>query len=160
MSGALPDGRPRMKLLEWRAIGKGALIGRANIELPSGLQIADCGVFIKERARWAQMPAEPMRDAGGQPLKDDQGKTRYRSPVKWRSHDLQSRWSHALIELIEAEHGPLDESHDRQVEGQPQQRQRAPRRRPYPRAGAPPSDQAVDPRPFDDRLDDVFGGEP
>jgi DNA-binding SARP family transcriptional activator len=97
-----------MRLLGWLRIDKGALIGRAKVQLPSGLEIADIGIFQKAGSRWAQLPAELLRDADGQPLRDDRGKARYRSPLKWSSRDLQERFSDALIGLIEAEHGPLE----------------------------------------------------
>ena len=112
MSGALntaiPDReRPRLQLLEWKRIDKGALVGRATALLPSGLQIGDIGIFTKDGRSWAQLPSEAMRDADGQPLKDDRGKTRYRSPLKWTTRELQDGFSAALVALIEAEHGRL-----------------------------------------------------
>lgn len=97
----------RMQLLDWKRIGKGALVGRATILLPSGLQIAEVGIFQKDGRSWAQLPSEPMRDAAGQLLKDDRGKTRYRSPLKWATRELQDGFSSALVGLIEAEHGRL-----------------------------------------------------
>jgi hypothetical protein len=75
--------RPKMQLLEWKRIDKGALVGRATVLLPSGLQISDVGVFTKEGRSWAQLPSEAMRDGDGRSLKDDRGKVRYRSPLKW-----------------------------------------------------------------------------
>jgi DNA-binding SARP family transcriptional activator len=96
-----------MQLLDWKRIDKGAIRGRATVLLPIGLQIADIGVFTKDAQSWAQMPSEAMRDADGQLLKDDRGKTRYRSPLRWATRELQERFSAALIALIEAEHGPL-----------------------------------------------------
>ena len=97
----------RMQLLDWKPIRKGALVGRATVLLPSGLQIADIGIFQKHDRSWAQLPSEPMRDAAGQLLKDDRGKTRYRSPLKWATRELQDGFSSALVGLIEAEHGRL-----------------------------------------------------
>lgn len=99
--------RPRMQLLDWKRLDKGALVGRATVLLPSGLQISDIGVFTKDARRWAQMPAEAMRSADGQPIKDERGKTRYRSLLKWATRELQDGFSSALIALIEAEHGRL-----------------------------------------------------
>ena len=97
-----------MQLLDWKRLDKGALVGRAAVLLPSGLQISDIGIFQNSNGRWAQMPSEPMRDAEGQILKDAvTGKARYRSPIKWHSRELQERFSAALIELVEAEHGAL-----------------------------------------------------
>ena len=96
------------RLLDWRRFDKGALIGRATVLLPSGLQISDIGIFANANGRWAQLPSEMMRDSDGQPIKDTvTGKTRYRSPLKWSSRELQERFSASLVALIEAEHGPL-----------------------------------------------------
>src|SRR5215468_5474376 len=96
-----------MQLLDWKRIDKGALVGRATVLLPSGLQISDIGIFRKDGQAWSQMPSEPMRDADGQLLKDERGKTRYRSPLKWSTRDLQERFSEALIALIESERGRI-----------------------------------------------------
>src|SRR3954451_3782020 len=96
-----------MQLLDWKRIDKGFLVGRATVLLPIGLQIGDIGIFRKENEAWSQLPSEAMRDAAGQPLKDERGKTRYRSPIKWTTKELQERFSAALIALIEAEHGRL-----------------------------------------------------
>lgn len=95
----------RMQLLDWKRIDRGALLGRAKVLLPCGLEIADIGLFRKEGQTWAQLPSEAMRDAAGQVIKDDRGKARYRSPLKWSSRDLQERFSQALTALVDAEHG-------------------------------------------------------
>src|SRR4051812_19189494 len=104
---AADSDRPRMRLLDWKRINKGALVGRATVLLPIGLQISDVGIFTKEGRSWAQLPSEPMRDADGQLVKDDRGKTRYRSPLKWATKELQDDWSTLLVGLVEAEHGRL-----------------------------------------------------
>jgi hypothetical protein len=96
-----------MRLLSWEPVNKGALIGRARVRLPNQLEISDIGVFEKDGRRWAQLPAEIMRDAAGQPLKDERGKPRYRSPLRWATNDLQARFSVALIEMIEAQQGAM-----------------------------------------------------
>jgi hypothetical protein len=101
---------PRLQLLEWSPIGKGALLGRAKVRLPIGLDIADVAIFEKDGRRWAQMPSEVMRDFAGQPLKDDRGKIRYRSALRWSTKTLQDGFSAAVIASIEAEHGTLAEA--------------------------------------------------
>jgi hypothetical protein len=97
----------RMQLLEWRRVDKGALVGRAAVLLPSGLQVSDIGIFRKDDRRWAQLPSELMRDAGGAVLKDERGKPRYRSPLKWVTRELQERFSETPIALVEQEHERL-----------------------------------------------------
>jgi hypothetical protein len=97
----------RMELLAWEAIGKGALVGKVSIRLPIGLEVSGVAIFAKDGRRWAQWPSEMLRDYTGQPLKDERGKTRYRSAIRWASKELQDGFSAALISLVEAEHGPL-----------------------------------------------------
>jgi len=110
--------RQRMQLLAWTPVGKGALLGRAKIQLPNGLQINDVGLFQREDGtRWAQLPSEIMRDAEGQPLKDDRGKIRYRRPIRWSSRDLQNRFSEALFELVESSAGGTAEPHHEAASG-------------------------------------------
>ena len=99
--------KPGMQLLDWRRIDKGFLLGRASVLLPIGLRISDIGVFEKEGRRWAQLPAEMARDAVGQAIKDERGKTVYRSLIRWATKELQDGFSQALIALIEAERGRL-----------------------------------------------------
>jgi hypothetical protein len=99
--------RSRMKLLGWQPIGKGALIGRARVRLPSKLEIGDIGLFEKDGQRWAHLPSEPMRDGAGQVMKNQTGKVRYRSAIRWANRDLQEAFRGALIELVEAQHGPI-----------------------------------------------------
>ena len=98
----------RLELIEWTRIDKGALIGKAKIRLPNQLEISDIGIFEKDGRRWATLPAEVMRDYSGQPLKDNQGKARYKSSLRWATKELQNGFSEAVIGAIEAEHGRPD----------------------------------------------------
>jgi hypothetical protein len=110
MTGAMtaPDtDRPRLLVLDWTRIDKGALLGKARIRRTCQLEIADVAIFEKDDRRWAQLPAEMMRDMTGQPLKDERGKAKYRSSLKWATRELQDGFSEAVIAAIEAEHGPL-----------------------------------------------------
>jgi len=46
-----------------------------------------------------------MRDAEGQPLKDDRGKIRYRTPIRWRTPELREAFSQRMFDLVEASAG-------------------------------------------------------
>ena len=100
--GELP--RPKIQLLEWTPVGKGALVGRAKIWLLPGLEIRDVAVFEKGGQRWAQFPSEAMRDRDGQPLTDDNGRIRYRTSIRWANRELQDGFSAAVVELVLAAH--------------------------------------------------------
>ena len=96
--------RARMQLLEWRPIGKGFLVGRAKVLLPSGLEIGDIGLFAKGGRTWAQLPATPVRDADGRPITDASGRPRYVSSLRWSTRGLQDGFSEDVVELICAQH--------------------------------------------------------
>jgi hypothetical protein len=96
--------RPVMRLLGWRPIGKGALVGRARIRLPSGLEISDVGIFVKDGRFWAQLPAQQQRDAEGRLITDERGKPRYVSSIRWSTKELQDGFSNALIGLVREEY--------------------------------------------------------
>lgn len=92
--------RPHMQLLEWSLINRGALVGKATVLLPIGLKISDVAIFaLPDGSQWAQLPSEPMRNADGQYLKDDRGKIKYRSFLRWRSRELQDAFSRAVLDL-------------------------------------------------------------
>jgi len=96
-----------MLLLDWRRTDKGMCVGRAKVRLRNGLEISDIGIFQRGDDRWAALPSEQIRDTSGQVIRDERGKARYRSPLKWATRELQDGFSQALIQLIEAERGPL-----------------------------------------------------
>jgi hypothetical protein len=97
-----------MRLLAWRLIGKGMLLGKADIVLPNCLEISEVGIFCRaDGSRWAQFPAEAIRDQDGRPVLNERGKPKYRNLIRWQKSEVQKAWSEALIALIEAEHGPI-----------------------------------------------------
>jgi hypothetical protein len=96
----------RMLLAQWRPLNNGALRGRASLVLPIGLRIDGVCVFrTAERGVWASLPSEPLRDASGTVLRNDEGKPRHRSAVQWVSPQLQRRWSDQVIALIRDQYG-------------------------------------------------------
>jgi hypothetical protein len=96
--------RPRMTLITWKPVARGALLGFATIELPIGLQIADCGVFCGDNGRfWASLPARPQLE-DGRHRRDAAGKALYVAVLEWRSKELRNAWSDAVIDLVRATH--------------------------------------------------------
>jgi hypothetical protein len=93
-----------MRLLDWRQIDKGFLVGRAKVILPNGLEIADIGIFSKDGRTWSQMPVQQVRGADGRPITDDRGKACYVSSIKWSTRELRDGFSEALIALVLADH--------------------------------------------------------
>jgi hypothetical protein len=100
-----PTERPRLRLLEFRPIIKGALRGFATVDLPPGLIISDIGVFCGPNGTWANLPTRPVLDASGQHKLGANGRKEYAPVMRWRNKDLAHRFSDSLTALIIAVHG-------------------------------------------------------
>jgi len=95
--------RPRMRLISFRPISKGALRGFVSIELPIGLGIEDCPVLVGNNGAWAALPSKPVLDREGRRARSD-GKPQYAAIMKLRDRELQDRFSQAVIKLVRAAH--------------------------------------------------------
>jgi hypothetical protein len=49
-----------MKATNWRAVGKGSLIGTFSLEMPSGLILHECALFEKGDRRWVAGPSRKI----------------------------------------------------------------------------------------------------
>ena|SRR5947209_845962 len=99
--------RPRMRLVSWKPIGKGKLIGLATVELPNGLRIIDCPVFDSDTGPRAALPAKPLLNANHTQRLDAKGKAVYTPVMEWTSKDLTERFSKAILDLIPGLNGKL-----------------------------------------------------
>lgn len=100
--------RRRMKLVAWRAMKTGRLRGFATVELPIGLRLIDCPVFLGSNGPWASPPSKPVLDRDGKQVKLD-GKGQYTAIMEWRDRGLADRFSEALVRLVQqADPGALD----------------------------------------------------
>ena len=62
MTAAAAAQRPKMRLVLWKPIAKGSLRGFVTVELPIGLKLIDCAVFVATKGAWASLPAKPQLD--------------------------------------------------------------------------------------------------
>jgi hypothetical protein len=95
--------RPRMKLVGWKSIRKGNLVGFATVVLPVGLKLVDCPVFVGPSGPWAALPSKPLLDKDGRPRSDANGKRAFVQLLEWRDRGLSDRFSAALVELLRRE---------------------------------------------------------
>jgi hypothetical protein len=96
--------RPKMRFVSWKPIAKGSLHGFARVELPIGLKLIDCAVFVGTKGAWASPPAKPQLDQDGSQRNGVDGKPSYSPVVEWRSRDLADRFSTAVVALVRAAH--------------------------------------------------------
>jgi hypothetical protein len=92
--------QPRIALVAWRPLAKGALRGFATIQLPLGLRLIDCPVLVSNGKPWVSLPAKPVLDRDGQHKADPNGKPAYAPVAEWRSRELRDRFSEAVIAAI------------------------------------------------------------
>jgi hypothetical protein len=64
-------GRPMtaIKILDWRTLRKGSLLGFAKVEFRSGLIISDVTILTSEKGPWASPPSKPMIGRDGAIMK-------------------------------------------------------------------------------------------
>jgi len=96
--------RSQMRPVSWKPITKGSLCGCATVELPIGLKLIDCAVFIGTNGAWAAALAKPQLDKEGRQRIGVDWKPSYSPVVEWRSCDLNDRCSAAVVAMVRAAH--------------------------------------------------------
>jgi hypothetical protein len=96
--------RRRIRLLDFRPIRKGKLLGFARIELPIGLLISDIPILTGKNGVFAALPARPLLDPEGRQKRDANGRPQYLAFLEWRDRNISGRFSAAVIELVRAAH--------------------------------------------------------
>ncbi len=92
------------KIRDWRPLAKGALIGFAKVELPSGLILIDVSILAGPNGPWASPPSKPMIGRDGVAMRDDAGKARYAPVVEFAGKDVRDRFSAGVITALRAAH--------------------------------------------------------
>jgi hypothetical protein len=93
-----------MKLVGWKPIRKGDLVGFATVMLPIGLKVVDCPVLVSRGKAWATLPSKPLLDKDGRVKTDADGRPAYSPVIEWRDRALADRFSATLVALVRAEH--------------------------------------------------------
>jgi len=69
--------------------------------------------YAKGESVWARLPSKPQLDSQRQLIRDETGKPKYSNFLRWRSRDIDDRFSAAVINLIR------EAGHALNGEGQP-----------------------------------------
>ena len=95
--------RPGLRLISFKPLRKGSLVGFATVRLPIGLKIVDCPVCVSHGRAWAALPAKPQfKD--GQPIRDERGKLAYSPILEWRDKRLHDAFSERVVAAVRAEY--------------------------------------------------------
>jgi len=95
--------RPRMRLVGWKPLVKGTLRGFANVELPIGLRLIDCPIFVGPNGPGAAPPSKPVLDCEGRQARLS-GKPQFAPVVEGRNRGLADRFSATVLGLVEGTH--------------------------------------------------------
>ena len=91
-------------IIDWRPVVKGALLGFAEVQQPSGQIINDVTIVTAENGPLASPPGKPMIGPDGMVLTDHRGKVRYSPVIQFASKEVRSRWSDAVIAAVRTAH--------------------------------------------------------
>ncbi len=89
-----------MRLGSWKPAARGRLRGFATVELPIGLKLTDCAVFVGANGAWVSLPVKPQLYRQGRQRKGADSKPSYVPILEWRSRDLAERWSKSVFDLV------------------------------------------------------------
>jgi hypothetical protein len=96
-----------VRILDFTAHNSGALVGFANVEFASGMQMYGVTILQGKDGRCALPPGRPQLDATGRARRKANGKVEYAPIIKFRSRDIQGQWSSQIIEELQRTCGSL-----------------------------------------------------
>jgi hypothetical protein len=93
-----------IRILEWRAVHSGNLIGVAKVALPGGVVLIGCQVLNGVQGPWVSPPSRPVLGRDGCVQRDANGKQRFAATVEFASRALRDRFSAGVIAALRAAH--------------------------------------------------------
>ena len=88
---------------EFKGVVKGTLRGPVTAQMPSGMILHDCPVFVDGDQAWVSPPSKPQIDRDGKPIIRD-GRVQYSQQVTFVSKELRNRFSYAVIAALRDSH--------------------------------------------------------
>lgn len=94
----------RLRLISWKSVRSGSLLGFASVELPIGLRIYDCPVMNGKNGLWASLPSKPQLDRDGKKRISADGRTLYDDVLGWSERRLAEAFSERVVALVRDAH--------------------------------------------------------
>jgi len=92
-----------MRLIDWRPLRQGKLLGFATVELPVvGLRVHDVPVLQGRGGPWACVPTKPEVDRDGRQRRDVDGTPRYARVLSWTTRRYEQAFSARIVALVKA----------------------------------------------------------
>ncbi|MEO1089345.1 MAG: hypothetical protein AAFX81_01830 [Pseudomonadota bacterium] len=100
-----------MNIHSYRSIGRGSLLGFAEVELDGGLVLHGVGIFEKDGRRWANPPGKPRLDRDQKPVRGAGGRIEYDPVVSFATKSQRDAFSETVVAgLVAAGHLPSGSS--------------------------------------------------
>jgi hypothetical protein len=93
-----------LRLIDWRPVRKGKLLGFASVELPIGLRIHDVAVLHGKTGPWAALPTKAELDGDRRQRRDVEGQPSYARVLSWCTKRLEDAFSARVVALVQARH--------------------------------------------------------
>jgi hypothetical protein len=94
-----------VRVVAWRAINKGVVVGSVDLVLGKSLEIFGCLVMRSNRSVWVAFPGKPQIGADDKAIWDGRGKQQFTVILKWSDRVSGDRFSHAVLSAIASKHG-------------------------------------------------------
>ena len=108
MTGTDGQGKPKLDIIAWRPIARGALVGWVSVRLPIGLALYHCPVFkAKNGHHFVALPRMPVMSGTSQ-IVDADGEPQFRPVCIWRDGKQANQFSVAVIELLRERYPDAD----------------------------------------------------
>jgi DNA-binding cell septation regulator SpoVG len=97
-----------VRILAWKPIFKGSLIGRANVLLGKALEVHGLLVMKGSAGCWVAFPGIPKFDfTTDKIMRDARGEVEYGDVIlKWSDRVSSDRFKHAVVNAITDKFGP------------------------------------------------------
>ena len=94
----------RMRLISWRPVRSGKLLGFASVELGIGLRLFELPVFAGTNGPWAALPRKARLDREKRQRLGANGSPEFEPVAEWKDRASADAFSAAVISAIRAAH--------------------------------------------------------
>jgi hypothetical protein len=91
---------PKVRLLAFKSMRMGTLLGFARVDFPHGLQISNIPIFAGQNGPFAALPSRPVLDQEGRQKRDVNGNLHYLPFLQWRDWSLSGWFSDSTAALV------------------------------------------------------------
>jgi len=93
-----------MLISAYKPMSSGALKGFCDVQLPSGMMLHRCSIFVKDGRTWASPPSKQVIGREGTVQRGADGKVLYEPTALFIDRATQERWSAAVTDALRASH--------------------------------------------------------